>query len=75
MEKEAPINPYMEKSLNPNGFKGGSIRDIVPESLVRMRSPVQIWLAAPKCARNRKISGFFVVFTLAGILTVVPSCE
>ena len=59
MEKEAPINPYMEKSLNPNGFKGWSIRDAVPESLVRMRSPVQIWLAAPKEKAHPKGWAFF----------------
>ena len=38
----------IEKCLNPNSFKERFIRDAVPESLVRMRSPVQIWLAAPK---------------------------
>ena len=31
--------------------------------LVRMRSPVQIWIAAPKNSRNRLISGVFVLFS------------
>ena len=35
---------------------------IVPEPLVRMRSPVRIWLAAPKDPGNPMISGIFVVF-------------
>ena len=43
---------YIWKSLNPNSFKGVNIRDAVPESLVRMRSPVQIWLAAPEFSSN-----------------------
>ena len=64
MEKEAPINPYMEKSLNPNGFKGWSIRDAVPESLVRMRSPVQIWLAAPK-KQSTQTGRLFFLFVMA----------
>ena len=29
--------------------------------MVRMRSPVQIWIATPKNSRNRLISGVFVL--------------
>ena len=42
------LRSWIEKSLIYNGFKGGCPRDEVSVALVRMRSPVQIWLAAPK---------------------------
>ena len=49
---------------NGKGPKGPERSDFVfPEPLVRMRSPVRIWLAAPKDPRNPMISGIFVVFS------------
>ena len=64
-EKEVPVNPRIEISLILIGFKGRYIRDVVPVSLVRMRSPVQIWLAAPKLlipSWNREFS-FVLLFS------------
>ena len=59
-KKEAPVNPWIEMSLILNSFKGRCLRDVVPVSLVRMRSPVQIWLAAPKRTNTIWCWFFFV---------------
>ena len=44
------------------GAKGSeSSEPYPPNQLVRMRSPVQIWVAAPKILENFGFRGFFVV--------------
>ena len=60
MDEAAPLTSFFrtkkgQKPLRRKGFKA-------PNHLVRMRSPVRIWVAAPKSPRNRKISGIFVMF-------------
>jgi len=46
-----------------NGYKQAkNIQKILPWQLVRMRSPVQIWVAAPKSRQNRLILAGFLLF-------------
>ena len=57
------------KSVAPQGLAGiwqheWVLRNMSFSVLVRMRSPVQIWIAAPKNSRNRLISGVFVLFSV-----------
>ena len=57
------------KLVAPQGLEGIKQHDKAPHKtscsfLVRMRSPVQIWIAAPRNSWNRRISGVFVLFSL-----------
>ena len=60
MEWKAPLPPIFRNKKVPKAPESDTPR--VGNQLVRMRSPVQIWIAAPKNSRNRMISGVFVLF-------------
>ena len=62
MERKAPLPPISRNKKAPKASKSGTPRG--GNQLVRMRSPVQIWIAAPKNSRNRLISGVFVLLSV-----------
>ena len=62
MERKAPLPSISRNKKAPKAPESGAPR--IGNQLVRMRSPVQIWIAAPKNSRNRLISGVFVLFSL-----------
>ena len=62
MERKAPLPPIFRNKKAPKAPESGTPR--ADNQLVRMRSPVQIWIAAPKNSRNRLISGVFVLLSV-----------
>ena len=62
MERKAPLSPISRNKNASKAPESGTPR--AGNQLVRMRSPVQIWIAAPKNSRNRLISGVFVLLSL-----------
>ena len=57
MERKAPLPPISRNKNAPKAPESGTPR--VGNQLVRMRSPVQIWIAAPPKPQNRNGSGVF----------------
>ena len=60
MERKGPKSMYLWNKKALKALENSTFR--VFKQLVRMRSPVQIWSAAPENSRNRMISGVFLAF-------------
>ena len=62
MERKAPLPPIFRNKNAPKAPYGGVSR--VGNQLVRMRSPVQIWIAAPqKPLKSLDLGGFCLIYS------------